>query len=54
MPNQRKTPTHNYVAPQDLIDRAKAIAQRRGESMSSVIVAMWERYVKRHEKDGEQ
>jgi hypothetical protein len=47
----RRTPTHNYVAPQDLVDRAKRIAHRRGETLSQVIRAALVRYVKRHEKD---
>jgi hypothetical protein len=51
MPNQRKTPTHNTVVPQELWDRALAVAHRRGETLSQVIRAALVRYVKRHEKD---
>ena len=51
MPNQRKTPTHNTVVPQDLWDRALAVAHRRGETLAAEIRAFLVRYVKRHEKD---
>jgi hypothetical protein len=35
----------------DLWDRALAVARARGETLSAVIRAALERYVKRHEKD---
>jgi predicted transcriptional regulator len=51
MPNQPKTGGKNIRIADDLWDRALAVARARGETLSHVIRAALERYVKRHEKD---
>jgi hypothetical protein len=47
----RGEPNRNLRVPDDLWDRALAVAHRRGETLSQVIRAALVRYVKRHEKD---
>jgi predicted transcriptional regulator len=46
-----RDPLRNVRIPDDLWDRALAVARARGETLSQVIRAALERYVKRHEKD---
>jgi predicted transcriptional regulator len=48
MPNQPKTPGKNIRIPDDLWNRALAVAHSRGESLSAVLRRALERYVKRH------
>lgn len=45
----RGTTLRNFRAEDSLWQRAKAVADRRGESLSDVLRAALERYVKRHE-----
>jgi predicted transcriptional regulator len=45
----RGTTLRNVRVADDLWRRARAVAERRGESLSDVIRAALERYVKRHE-----
>ncbi len=40
-----------FQTPDDLWDRALAVARARGETLSGVLRRALERYVKRHEKD---
>jgi predicted transcriptional regulator len=49
---RRGEPNRNLRVPDDLWDRALAVARTRGETLSAVIRAALVRYVKRHEKDG--
>jgi hypothetical protein len=46
-----RDPIHTVRITTDLWDRALAVARARGETLSAVIRAALERYVKRHEKD---
>jgi predicted transcriptional regulator len=46
-----RDPIRNARIPDDLWDRALAVARTRGETLSAVIRAALVRYVKRHEKD---
>lgn len=41
-------PLRNFRAPESLWAQAKAVASMRGESLSDVLRAALERYVKRH------
>lgn len=45
----RGTTLRNVRVADDLWQRARAVAGKRGESLSDVIRAALERYVKRHE-----
>jgi hypothetical protein len=49
MPNQPKTPGKNIRIPDELWNRALAVAHSRGESLSAQIRGFLTRYVKRHE-----
>jgi hypothetical protein len=48
VPNQEKTPRRTVRVPDEVWLPAKAVAEERGESLSDVIRAGLERYVKRH------
>lgn len=43
-----KTPLRNLRVPDDLWDAAQTVAAERGESLSDVLRAALQRYVKRH------
>lgn len=45
----RGTTLRNFRAEDDLWQRAKAVAETRGESLSDVLRAALERYVRRYE-----
>lgn len=47
MPNQPKTPMKSFRIPEDLYRAALTKAAERGESLSDVIRAALERYVKK-------
>lgn len=47
VPNQPKTPLKSFRIPEDLYRAAQAKAEERGESVSDVVRAALERYVKR-------
>ena len=49
MPSYRGTAIRNVRVADDLWLRAKAVADKRGESLSDVLRAALERYVKRYE-----
>ncbi|MDP9222280.1 MAG: hypothetical protein M3P18_00200 [Actinomycetota bacterium] len=51
MPNQPKTAGRNIRIPDDLWQRALAIARARNETLSGVLRRALERYVKRHGGD---
>lgn len=48
VPNKPKTPLKSFRIPQELYQDAQRIAAERGESVSDVVRAALERYVKRH------
>lgn len=50
-PNQPRTPLKTFRIPQELYEAAQRIAGERGESVSEVVRAALERYVKRHGGD---
>ena len=47
VPNKPKTPIRSFRIPEDLYEQAKAKAAERGESLTDVVKAALERYVKR-------
>lgn len=47
VPNQPKTPLKSFRIPEDLYVAAQAKAAERGESVSEIVRAALERYVKR-------
>lgn len=50
MPNAPKTPHRGFRIPDDLYRAAQEIAQERGETLSDVVRAALERYVKRNRR----
>jgi predicted DNA-binding protein len=46
VPNQPKTPNRTVRVPADLWDRAKRVAERRGETLSQVVRQALEAYIK--------
>lgn len=49
-PNAPKTPTHAFRIPDELYYAAKECAERDGETLSDVVRACLQRYVKRTRK----
>lgn len=50
VPNQPKTPNRVFRIPDELYRAAQDVAAERGESLSEVVRAALERYVKRNRK----
>lgn len=53
-PPTGKTPVRNFRIPAVLYGLASAIAEKRGETVTDVVIRALEAYVKRHRRELEQ